>query len=261
MSATVLHGILGNQKRWLGSRQKISSEIRTVRREVEKILEFIANSTDINYRVSPAVGLYGGYHYSTRQIRSIENFSFPEFPGPPQGVTAEQDNHIHSGAAGLRLKPIKPLTLSLDGEVSRADRPFTPISDRNFHALRGRVQYKAKTLLLSAAYRQNYNTNSVTLSTHSARARNYSFDASWAPRAWLAFDAGYSRLHLNTVSGIAFFANSEQIKGLHSIYISNLHAANSGARLCISAIRSPRIPGTAALRRRLLGPLIRLCYC
>jgi len=117
--------------------------------------------------------------------------------------------------------------------VSRADRPFTPISDRNFHALRGRVQYKAKTVLLSAAYRQNYNTNSVTLSTHSARARNYSFDASWTPRAWLAFDAGYTRLHLNTVSGIAFFANSEQIKGLNSIYISNLRAANFGARLGI----------------------------
>jgi hypothetical protein len=193
----------------------------------------IANSTDINYRVSPAVGLYGGYHYSTRRIRSIENFSFPEFPGPPEGVTAEQDSHLHSGLAGVRLKPMKPLTIILDGELARSDRPFTPISDRNFHALRGRVQYKAKTLLLSAAYRQNYNTNSVAVTTHSSRARNYSFDASWAPRNWFAFDAGYSRLHLDTVSGIAFFASGQLVKGLNSIYISNLHAANFGARFAI----------------------------
>jgi hypothetical protein len=196
----------------------------------------ITNSTDINYRLSPAVGLYGGYHYSTRQIRSIENFSFPQFPDPPEGVTAEQDNHVHSGIAGLRLKPVKPLTITLDGEISRADRPFTPISDRNFHALRGRVQYKAKNLLLSAAYRQNYNTNSVTLSTHSSRARNYSFDASWTPRGWFAVDAGYSKLHLDTVSGIAFFADSQNIRGLSSIYISNLHNANFGARFAIKKV-------------------------
>ena len=99
--------------------------------------------------------------------------------------------------------------------------------------MRGRVQYKAKTLLLSAVYRQNYNTNSVAVSTHSSRARNYSFDASWAPRNWFAFDAGYSRLHLDTVSGIAFFASSQLVRGLNSIYVSNLHAANFSARFAI----------------------------
>src|SRR5205814_10329284 len=103
-----------------------------------------------------------------------------------------------------------------------------------FHALRGRAQYKAKTLLVSAAYRQEYNTNSVSLSAHSARARNYSFDASWVPRNWLAFDAGYSTLHLDTVSGIAFFGGGDLIRGLNSIYISNIHAVNFGARFGIA---------------------------
>src|SRR5207302_11381813 len=107
------------------------------------------------------------------------------------------------------------------------------VSDRNFHALRGRVQYKAKTLLLSAAYRENYNFNSVTLSSHSSRARNYSYDASWVPRGWLAVGAGYSKLHLDTVSGIAFFADAQFIQGQNSIYISNVHAANLGARFAI----------------------------
>jgi len=192
----------------------------------------ITNSTDINYRASSMIGLYGGYHYSSRVIRSTENFSIPAFD-IAEGVTARQENHVHSGLAGLRLRPAKPLTISLDAEMSRADRPFAPIADRNFHALRGRAQYKAKSLLLSAGYRQNYNTNSVSLSAHSSRARNYSFDASWVPRGWLAFDAGYSKIHLDTVSGIAFFAGGNLNTGLSSIYISNIHAGNFGARFGI----------------------------
>jgi hypothetical protein len=193
----------------------------------------VTNSTDINYRVSPMVSLFGGYHYAMREIRSSELLGFPEFPGPLEGITTAQNDHINSGVAGLRLKPLKPLTITLDSEISFANHPFTPIADRNFHALRGRAQYKAKSLLLSAAYRQDYNTNSVSLSVHSSRARNYSFNASFAPRNWFSFDAGYSKLHLNSVSGIDFFANGQDVTGLNSIYVSNLHAANLGARFAI----------------------------
>jgi hypothetical protein len=193
----------------------------------------ITNSTDINYRISPMVSLYGGYHYSERQIRSSELLNFPDFPGPFQGITTEQSDHINSGVAGLRLRPLKPLTITLDSELSFANHPFTPIADRNFHALHGRVQYKAKSLLLSAAYRQDYNTNSISLSVHSSHARNYSFNAAWTPHAWFSLDAGYSKLHLDTVSGIAFFANGQDVQGLNSVYISNLHAANLGARFAI----------------------------
>jgi hypothetical protein len=193
----------------------------------------VTNSTDINYRLSPIVSLYGGYHYAMREIRSSELLGFPEFPGPLEGVTTAQNDHINSGVAGLRLRPLKPLTITLDSEVSFANHPFTPIADRNFHALRGRVQYKAKSLLLSAAYRQDYNTNSITLSVHSSRARNYLFNTSWTPRSWFSFDAGYSKLHLDSVSGIAFFAGGLEIQGLNSIYVSNLHAANLGARFAI----------------------------
>ena len=196
-------------------------------------IRMITNSTDVNYRATPKVSFYGGYHYSTRLIRSIETFNLPAIPGVGDNVTARQDNHVHSGLAGIRLRPIKPLTINLDAEISRADRPFAPISDRNFHALRGRVQYKVKTLLLSSNYRQNYNTNSVSLSTHSARARSYSFDSAWSPGGWLSFDAGYSKIHLDTVSGIAFFGGGSLVQGLSSVYISNAHVGNFGARLAI----------------------------
>src|SRR5262249_42565874 len=70
------------------------------------------------------------------------------------------------------------------------------------------------------------------LSSYSSRARNYSLDASVVPRAGFALDAGYSKLHLDTVGGIAFFAGGQQLHN-SSYYISNLHAANFGARFSV----------------------------
>ena len=191
-------------------------------------LRAVSNFTDVNYRPAKWLGFYAGYHYSTRRIRSIETFRAPPFE--PDGVAARQENAVHSGLAGLRLRPVKPLTINLDAEVARADRPFTPVSERNFHGLGGRVQYKSKSLLLSAAYRQSYNTNSVALSAHSSRGRNYTADASWAPRDWFAFDASYARLHLDTASGVAFFTLGRLTTG-QSVYISNLHMGNLGVRM------------------------------
>lgn len=189
----------------------------------------ITNATDLNVRVLKWLGLYSGYHYSARRIRSVEQFD----PVPSaDDVRAQQENHVHAGIFGLRLKPSKPLTINLDAEIGRADRPFYPISEKNYHAISGRVQYKLRSLLFSAATRANYNTNSVTLSSHSARSRNYSLNAAWAPLDWFSFDAGYSKIHLDTASGIAYFALSQLVTG-RSIYISNIHALNGGARFTI----------------------------
>jgi hypothetical protein len=184
----------------------------------------VTNATDVNYRPSAALGFFGGYHYSTRVIRSTESRA------PGGRIEARQENGIHSGLGGLRLRPAPPLTIALDAEIARADRPFTPIAERNFHAFRAQTRYRARSLALTAAYRQNYNTNSVAISTHSARARTYSFDGSWTPRGWFSLDAGYSKLHLDTVSGIAFFAGGNFFRGQNSVYISNIHAANLGVR-------------------------------
>jgi hypothetical protein len=189
----------------------------------------ISNLTDASFRASKRATVYGGYHFSTRRIRSREGQTLGDFSGL---LVAEQENRLHAGLAGLRLQPARPVRISLDAEIGRADRPVYPISERNYHAFGGRVQYKTKTLQLAAATRTNYNTNSVALSAHSSRARNYSFDGSWTPRGWLSFDAGYSKLHLDTVSGIAYFA-SGLVEGQRSFYLSNLHAANGGVRVTI----------------------------
>jgi hypothetical protein len=194
----------------------------------------IVNTTDATYRVNKKLGFHAGYEYSAREIRSNEQ---AVIGGAPIGVAATQDNHLHSGSAGVRLTPYKRLTFSLDGEVGRADRPIFPISERNYHTLNARVRFKTKTLSLSAAARSNYNTNSVSLSSSSSHGRNYSFDGSWMPTGWFAVDAGYSKLHLDTASGIFYFLPSGfAATGNQSIYISNIHSGNLGARLGIRRI-------------------------
>ncbi len=189
----------------------------------------ISNLTDASVRAAKWATLYGGYHFSARRIRSREGETVGEFSDLR---AAEQDNRLHAGLAGLRLNPVKPVRVSLDAEIGRADRPFYPVSEKNYHALGGRFQYKTKTLELTAASRANYNTNSVALAVHSARARAHSLSGSWTPRDWLSLDAGYSKLHLDTVSGMAFFA-SGLVEGQRSYYVSNLHAAHGGVRLAI----------------------------
>jgi hypothetical protein len=190
----------------------------------------ISNTTDVQYQLNTWASLYGGYQFSNRRIRSIQQ---TVFAGVPDSLTGSQENTVHAGLFGLRLRPLKPLTIRLDAEVGHADRPFFPISDKNYQALNGRVQYKLKSLLLSGAVRTNYNTNSVTFSAHSSRSRSYSADASWAPREWLSFDAGYNKIHLNTSSGIAYFLQGNLVSGT-SIYISNIHAVNLGVRFSVT---------------------------
>ncbi len=174
------------------------------------------------------IGLYAGYQYSNRQIRSIEQ----TVTNAPDRLEVSQDNTLHSGVFGFRLRPAKPLTISVDTEIGHNNNPFYPISERNYHALGGRVLYKARKFTLSGQVKTNYNTNSVSLSAHSSKSRIYSADASWNPVDWFALDAGYNKIHLDTVSGIAYFVQGDLVNG-SSIYISNIHAASLSAHFTI----------------------------
>ena len=40
----------------------------------------IANATDLHYRLTHWLSLYGGYHYSTRRIQDIEDYTAPGTP-------------------------------------------------------------------------------------------------------------------------------------------------------------------------------------
>jgi hypothetical protein len=196
-------------------------------------LRTIANATDLHYRVNGWLSVYGGYHYSDRRIEDIEDYAIP---GPLSGAMYEQVNVLQAGLMGIRIKPLKAMTINLESEIGRANQPFTPVSDRNYQVLGGRFAYHIKKLTLGAAYKENYNNNSVTLSSYSSHARNYSANASWAPRDWFTLDASYAKLHLDSLSGIQFFAGPEAVSPLSSnqVYISNIHAANLGARFVVA---------------------------
>ncbi len=193
-------------------------------------LRTIANATDLHYRLRNWFSVYGGYHYSDRRIRDIEEYAFGS---PLAGPAYSQVNLLQEGLLGLRLKPLKAMTINLESEIGRANQPFTPVSDRNYHALGGRFEYRVRKLTFDAAYKENYNNNSVTLSSYSSHARSYTANAAWTPRDWFALDATYSKLHLDSLSGIAFFAGPTQFNS-NQIYVSNIHAANLDARFALA---------------------------
>jgi hypothetical protein len=95
----------------------------------------------------------------------------------------------------------------------------------------GRVVYKIKKLELMGAARADYNQNSVTLSSYSSHARIYSASAAWSPRSWFGLNATFSKSHLDTLGGIAFFAQSQFFPNQVSYYVSNIYAGTLSSRL------------------------------
>jgi hypothetical protein len=198
-------------------------------------VRLITNATDVRYRFSRRFDAFGGFRYSDRLIRSTEAGATPG--GDFHGLSAEQSNHLKAGVAGFNWLPVKDLRLHAEGEIGRNDTPFAPISLRNYHAIRTRLLYRKKAYSLGGGYQENYNSNSIVITAFSSRARTYNAEASWSARPWLAFDASYSKLHLDTIGGIAFFAGAPRpalVTDQQSVYVSNIHAANLGARMPVT---------------------------
>ena len=187
----------------------------------------IETDIDALYRANNWFDIHGGYGFSDRRIASSPQFAFAGTTSP---VSYVQTNQLHSGILGFRLKPVKGLTVSFDGEIGRATRPFTPKSDADYHTFAGSVQYKLKHLRLTALAHTDYNLNSVTLSSYSSHARTYSGSASWTVGSWLGLDATFSKLHLDTLGGIAFFAGPQFLPNELSEYISNIYSGTLSAR-------------------------------
>ena len=193
----------------------------------------VANATDLNYRISKWLGVYTGYHYSDRLIQELDFFQQQNPPGSPFRFLYPRSNHLNAGVAGVRIRPVKPLTINLEGEVGRDNMPLAPISDRNYHILGGRVDYRTRKLQLSTSYHQVYNVNGVSLTVFASHSRAYNANASWSANNWFTLDASYSKLHLDTLGGLAFFAavpGPPLQTAYSSLYISNIHAGNLGAR-------------------------------
>jgi hypothetical protein len=198
----------------------------------------VANSTDVSYRVTKVFGVYAAYRYSDRELRYTVGNDFPAVPGSAFSDTTTVSNHLHSGVLGIRIRPIKPFTINLDGEVGRANFPLTPISEKNYHNLNGRADYRTRKLTLSTSYRQAYNLNSqILLSSFASHSRNYTAGASWAPRDSFSVDATYIKMHLYTRGTMSFFASATARPTLLSLvpsyYVSNIHSGTLSARFGI----------------------------
>jgi hypothetical protein len=197
----------------------------------------IVNATDVDYRINKWIGAYGGYHYSDRSVTTIQGGGQFQAPSSFGEGAWEVSNVLQAGVAGVRIRPIQPLTINLEGELDRANHPLTPQSPGNLHTLGGRVAYRVKKLQLSGQYKELYNANSsngfLLTSSHS---RNYNANASWAPRDWFTLDASYSHQHLDSTSFLAFFAavtGPNRLTTGQSIYLTNLHSGNLMARFGI----------------------------
>jgi hypothetical protein len=198
-------------------------------------VRLVTNATDANFRVTDWIAFYAGYHYTYRLVRTVEGFS-------ALGVTApnaeyENTNSLHSETMGVRVRPMKSLTASVEAEVGRANNPLTPVSERNYHTLNGRITYRARKLQLSTSYKQAYNVNApVGFASYSSHSRNYSANASLALKDWWSVDGSYMKLHLDTAGGIAFFAGTSRsiLQSGISLYRSNVHAVNLGARFTVT---------------------------
>lgn len=190
----------------------------------------VANSTDLNYRISPIWNVFAGYQYTDRKIQSLEQ---TDFAGRTSATRSEQTNLLHSGDLGLRFTPWKTVTVRVSAEIGRANRPFTPKADKDYHALNGQFQYKTKKVQLTAAANANYNVNSSSLTAYSSQSRTYSFTGSWTPRAWLTLDGGFTRLHLYTIGGIRYFIDQQPAPVQDSVYLSNINTGYFGARIAL----------------------------
>ncbi len=188
-------------------------------------IRLVDNETDLNYQVTNWLGFYTGYHFTDRQITSVLAATLPAY---------SQDNQLNAGVAGARLRFQNGLTVTLDGEVGRANRPFTPQSDANYHTLGGQAMYRHKSLSLNVASRADYNFNTTSLTAYSMHSRIFSAGGGWTPKAWLSFDATYSKNHLDALGGIAYFVGSFTPLVQQSLFISNLHTLTLDARFALT---------------------------
>src|SRR5579862_3859677 len=137
------------------------------------------------------MGAYFGYKYTHRDIE--DNFyntqSAVYFPGTaqrgncsltngvlPAGCTQNADGSVsfqtpnpifappgitditYNGAVlGLWLKPVKGLSINLDGDIASADNAFTPLSPLSYQDFRARIQYRTATWLRLSSYFETTN--------------------------------------------------------------------------------------------------------
>jgi hypothetical protein len=191
------------------------------------IIRTFSADTVVNYQFDRRLGIGLGYHYANRLVSSSEEADAGFYTDLESG---RQTNQLHSGSLQLRSQLTSTLSASVDGELGRANHPIYPVSEGNYYTVGGRLQYRRKKLNLRVGSQQKYNNNSVLASPYSSLSRSEQTHGSYALRDWVTLDVDYSKTHLNTAGGLAYFLNGEFNTSDLSLYISNIHALNIGAQ-------------------------------
>jgi hypothetical protein len=210
----------------------------------------VSNTTDAQFQALRWLSFHGGYHYASRRVVSRRD-----------DLQAIQNNRLQAGQFGIRLRGLKGFSGNFDGELGRDNNPFYPTAPRNYHALSARLEQKQKLFRIMAQARSNYTFNFVSAWSHSARSRQYGVDGSWTPQSWFSVDAGYSKIHLDTLTGLAYWLGRNLNEADQSWYVSNLHMIHAGVRTSIRG-RADLFAGwswtedTGGSSRPVLGPFL-----
>jgi len=208
----------------------------------------VSDALDANYRVAKWLALNAEYRYTARWL--VNDLI-------RTGTTNSKDlnalsNHLNTGTFGIRVKPLKPLSLDVDATIGRDNSALTPIAPAHYHNIRARAEYRqSKRLHFGAAYRQMYNLNApapvVFTSTYgppppsyyASHSRVLSANESITLSAKWALDVSYSKLHLDTFANLwaelpaPNSATIVSVAGYVSRYVSNLHTVSVMARTSI----------------------------
>ncbi len=134
-------------------------------------IRMVTNMTDVNYQVKNWIAVYGGYGYTDRLVTTIEGFQLAAFPDNSPAAEYENSNHLNTGTIGIRARLWKRLTASIEGSIGRANNPLTPVSDRNYDTINGRIDYRTRKVQLSTSYKQYYNVNAPVALSAEVRTR------------------------------------------------------------------------------------------
>lgn len=187
----------------------------------------ISNTSEASWQPVKQAGIFGSYHFAERRIRSNEL----EDVEIPRGTTPiEQVNRNKAGIFGARLYPVAPLRILFSAEVGRNDKPFYPTSDKNYEAYTARASWRQKQFNLSTDFKSFNNANSTSLYVHSSTGRTWGATTGFTPRANIQIDAGYNYLHLDTLTGLAYFADFELVESSKSYYVTNVHTLHAGVQ-------------------------------
>jgi hypothetical protein len=173
----------------------------------------VSDALDLNYAATHWLGLNAEYRYTDRWI---DNGLVRTGTTRSRDLNSIRD-HLNAGTVGFRLRPIQPLTVTVDGTIGKDNAPETPIAPASYHNIRARVDYRAKRLVAGASYRQLYNLNSplsvvstatgqllsgAQLDYYASHSRDLSAHASFEANQHFSVDLSFTKAHLDTLANL-----------------------------------------------------------